>query len=66
MEEIEYEYRIQFRQSDSNVWHNLRHPACTDIIHARALKRKCERTYGMYKNLIYRIVRRPKNWEPCE
>lgn len=66
MEETEYEYRIQFRHSGGGVWNNLRHAACTDIIDARALKRNCERTYGRYKNLIYRIVRRLKNWEPCD
>lgn len=66
MEEIEYEYRIQFRQPDGNAWTNMKHTVCTDIIHARALKRNCERTYGKTKGLVYRIVRRPKSWEPCE
>ena len=67
MEETEYEYRVQYRRCSGNDdWNNLRRAPFTDIVDARALKRRCERMYGRYKNLAYRIVRRPKNWEPCE
>jgi hypothetical protein len=61
-----YEYKVQFRHSGESDWNNLIHSALANIIDARALKRRCERTYGAYKNLVYRIVRRPRNWEPCE
>jgi hypothetical protein len=66
MEESEYEYKVQFRRPGESIWYNLMHHILADINDARALKRRCERTYGTYKGLKYRIVRRPKNWEPCE
>lgn len=62
----EYEYKVQFRHSGSTDWNDLKRPCCTDIIDARAVKRYNERVYGKYKNLIYRIVCRPRNWVPCE
>lgn len=61
----EYEYKVQFRRSGSKDWNDLRRPVFTDIIDARATKRYYEGVYGKYKNVEYRIVRRPKNWEPC-
>ena len=62
-----YEYKVQFRHFGDSDWNDVvARPAITDIIDARALKRRCERTYGTSKHMVYRIVQRPKNWEPCE
>lgn len=68
MKETEYDYKVQYKKiSGSDDWVSLIHPEYTNIIDARALKRRCERMYGKRKNIEYRIVRRPVvNWEPCE
>jgi hypothetical protein len=56
-----YEYKVQYRTSGSEVWLDCR--VLTNIINARVYKRQSE---ALHRTTKFRIVRRPKEWEVCE
>lgn len=59
--EDRYEYKVQYKPADSDVW--LDSQTIANIIDARVFKR---RSQALHPTTKFRIVHRPKEWEVCE